>query len=176
LVIDGDLRARAAELRREWQADEELWARVALERFQHARSLLDVLRDAMHRGDVVLLGAGPAPLRGVVAHVGTDWCALDTVSGPVDVHVAGDGAPLVRVVERAVAGGRTRDPGAAASWRARLLEHETAGRRCAVGLAGDLVTVGRLRLGADHLAVVGDEPDCYVPIAASRWVRVVTGA
>lgn len=173
VLFDADLRARAAELRREWRADEELWAQVALERFQHSRTLLDVLRDAMHRGDVVLLGAGTAPLHGVVVHVGADWCALATVSGPVDVHVAAAGAPLVRIAERASGGGRARDPSTATTWRARLFEHETLGHRCAVGLPGGLVVVGRLRLGADHVAVLGDEPECYVPIAASRWVRGV---
>jgi len=171
---DAGLRARAAELRAEWRAEEEEWTRAAFERFEHGRTLTDVLRAAMHRGDEVLLGLGADALRGVLTHVGDDWCALDTPAGACDVPVA-HGAPVVCVVERARRGGVAGDPDAPASWRARLLAHEVAGHDCAVGLAGAHVVTGALRAGADHVVVGhGAYPgaETYVPCTAVLWVRV----
>jgi hypothetical protein len=126
--------ARAAELRAEWRAEEEEWTRAALERFEHGRTLTDVLRAAMHRGDEVLLGLGADALRGVLTHVGDDWCALDTPAGACDVPVA-HGAPVVCVVERARRGGvagdlaRRRRGGPAARARSPATTAGRAARR-----------------------------------------------
>ncbi|MFN8028661.1 MAG: hypothetical protein U0W40_20585 [Acidimicrobiia bacterium] len=46
----------AADVRREWRADEEEWSRAALEHFVTQRTLTDVLRDLMYQGDAVVLG------------------------------------------------------------------------------------------------------------------------
>jgi hypothetical protein len=171
---DAGLRATAAEVRAEWRAEEAEWTRAALERFEHARTLVDVLRAAMHRGDEVLLGPPSEALRGVVVHVGDDWCRLQTAAGACDVPLAPQ-TPVVRVVERARQGGVTGSRSAPATWRARLLEHEAAGRPCAVGVGGGEVVVGSLRVGADHVVVRGQPElgrDAYVPLGAVCWVRV----
>ena len=180
LPLDDDLRARAAELRREWRADEEEWSRAALEHFRHGRTLVDVLRAVMHRGDVVLLGDGagtclgvPA-VRGVVAHVGEDWCRVDVAGGVVELPVTTTG-PVVRVVERSPRGGRGGDPDAPATWRARLLELEVAQASCAVGLTtGELLT-GSLSVGGDHVVVGADAEAIYVPMGALSWLRPSCG-
>jgi hypothetical protein len=168
---DSGLRATGAALRAEWRAEEEEWTRAALESFEHTRTLVDVVRAAMHRGDEVLLGSPAEGLRGVVVHVGDDWCRLHGAAGECDVPLF-PRPPIVRVVERARQGGTAGTPSAPGSWRARLLEHETTVRLCAVAVAGGEVVSGSLRVGADHVVVRGHGFDAYLPLVALRWVRV----
>lgn len=168
LPLDDDLRARAAELRREWRADEEEWSRAALEHFRHGRTLVDVLRTVMHRGDVVLLGA--TTLRGLVTHVGDDWCRLDAVGGVVELPVT-IASPVARVVERSARGGCGGVPGAPATWRARLLELEVAQSPCAVGLSTGELLSGPVSVGGDHVMVGADAEAVYVPMGALAWLR-----
>jgi hypothetical protein len=170
---DAQLRATAAELHREWRADEEEWSRAALEHFRHGRSLVDVLRDVMHRGDVVVLADDPALARGVLVHVGDDWCRLAAVGGAVEVPVSAS-SPVVRVVERARCGGRLRDPDSPARWRGRLLELEIAGVACVVELRSDEASRGRLLVGGDHVVVVDGAEETYVPFDALARLRVPT--
>jgi hypothetical protein len=170
LPLDDDLRARAAELRREWRADEEEWSLAALEHFHHGRSLVDVLRAVMHRGDVVLLGVGVGTCRGLLSHVGEDWCRLAAAGGVVELPVTTT-APVVRVVERSPRGGCGGDPVAPATWRARLLELEVARTGCAVELAtGELLT-GSVSVGRDHVMVGAEAGAFYVPMGAVSWLR-----
>ncbi len=176
LPLDDDLRARAAELRREWRADEEEWSLAALEHFRHGRTLVDVLHAVMHRGDEVLLGDGagacrglPA-VRGVVAHVGEDWCRLEGPGGVVELPVT-TAAPVVRVVERSPRGGRGGDPDAPATWRARLLELEVAQAPCAAGLTTGELVAGAVSVGGDHVVVGADANAVYVPMGALAWLR-----
>lgn len=165
-----DLRARAAEVRRQWQCDEEEWSRAALEHFRHRRTLVDVLRDAMHRGDVVVLGDDPNAPRGVLLHVGDDWCRVDATGGVVELPLHAT-APVVRVTERRRRGGRTRDPGVAAHWRARLLELEIAAEVCALEIVRGETLRGRVLVGGDHLVVTGDAGESYVPLAVPIRLR-----
>lgn len=176
LPDDADLRARAAALHRQWRADEEEWSRAALEHFRHGRTLVDVLRAAMQRGDVVVLGDGPGAPRGVLLHVGDDWCRVDGAGGPVEIPVpagspAGRG-PLVRVAERSPSGGRSVDPGAPASWRARLLELEVAGAACIVDVDGGDPLRGRVLVGGDHVLVLDGGCETYVPMGVLLRLRV----
>lgn len=172
---DAGLRARAAELRAEWRAEEEEWSRAALESFEHSRTLVDVLRTAMHRGDDVVLGSGGDAVRGVLAHVGDDWCMVHAPGGAIDVPVCAT-APLVRVVERSRRGGTSGAPTAARAWRARLFEHEMGRDPCVLAVAGGERLVGRLRVGSDHVIVdetprrTSDHRDVFVPLVAVLWV------
>jgi hypothetical protein len=170
LPRDARLRARAAELHREWRADEEEWSRAALEHFRHGRSLVDVLRDAMHRGDVVVLGDDPGALRGVLVHVGDDWCRFDAVGGMVELPVTAS-SPVVRVVERSRHGGRSGDPDAPTRWRARLLELEVSAAVCVVELRTGEVLRGTVLVGGDHVVVVDDARQTYVPAEALLRLR-----
>jgi len=178
LPIDDDLRARAAELRREWRADEEEWSRAALEHFRHRRTLADVLRAAMHRGDVVELGAtgvrGVATVQGVVVHVGEDWCRLDTAGGVVELPMT-TATPVVRVVERSPRGGSGGAPDAPATWRARLLELEVAQTSCTVELTTGESLTGSVLVGGDHVAVQVGATESYVPAGALLRLRLSTG-
>ena len=168
LPLDDDLRARAAELRRQWRADEEEWSRAALEHFRHGRTLVDVLRAVMHRGDVVELAA--VTVRGVVTHVAEDWCRLDAAGAVVELPVT-IASPVVRVVERFPRGGCGGAPGAPTTWRARLLELEVAQTPCAVRLTtGELLT-GPVSVGGDHVMVGEDAEAFYVPMGALSWLR-----
>jgi GGDEF domain-containing protein len=67
----------AAAARAEWREEEDEWTRAAFERWQHARRLVDALKDVMYRGDAVLVEIGrrlPATVRpaDTVARIGGD--------------------------------------------------------------------------------------------------------
>lgn len=115
-VMDAEVRAE--------QADYE---RMALQAEWRARSLADVARELMVRGDLVEVRTGAALLVGRIVHVGTDLAVLRTARGPVDVVLPR--AHRVRVIERARSGGTPPARGAR-TFRARLTEHQVA----AVGL------------------------------------------
>ncbi|MFN8037535.1 MAG: hypothetical protein U0V73_16570 [Acidimicrobiia bacterium] len=178
-----DLAAAGAAMRAEWREDEELYAAEALAQWQHGRRLADVFTELMHRGDTVAITLAHWTFTGVVVGTGDDLVTLRTGAGRVDVHtalparVAGDRhalvpAPVVvRVVERATAGG-IRQP-ERLTFRARLHELVTDRAPLALGCASTadelrgLVTVGR-----DHVHVRGDDgAETYLPLAWVSWVR-----
>jgi hypothetical protein len=152
-----------------WRADEDEWTRAAVEQWHHGRTLLDVVRDCMHRGDTVAVRVGSASTTGTVCAVGDDLVSVASPDGRADFPV-GTGTPLlVRVVERARSGGSRGQ--ACTTFRARLLELEGSGHEVEVATGvGDAVR-GRLVVGRDHL-VVGDD---VVAFAAVACVRAVTG-
>ncbi|MGH9025660.1 MAG: hypothetical protein ACRDWD_06005 [Acidimicrobiia bacterium] len=179
LATDPELAAEAAAARAEWRAEEEEWTRAEAERWVHRRTLVDLAREYLHRGDEVAVVAAGVTFCGELTRVGTDWLQVQTMSGRVDVALTlnlADGpagaqpAPvLIRRTERARAGGR-RDDGAVATFRARLLEHETNGAVVVVGsrlLPGELR--GVLAVGADHVLVCAEGVETAVPWV--EWVR-----
>jgi hypothetical protein len=119
----------------------------------------------MHRGDTVALRMGDATFTGRIRGVGHDVATIEVGDDRVDVAVH-DGSPLVlRVVERARAGGTRGDP--PSTFRARLLELEATRCDVEVGLASGDVLRGPLVVGADHLIV-----DAHVIArSAVAWVR-----
>ncbi|MDQ1430882.1 MAG: hypothetical protein QOF40_1484 [Actinomycetota bacterium] len=168
-IDDADLAAAAA-LRAEWRADELEWTRAALERWEHDRTLADVLRACMHRGDTVALELPGCTFTGVVAAVAVDLVRLATTEGSVDAQLAPTGAFVLRVVEPARAGGQRGDE-TIASFRARLLQLEGAMTRVGLSARADELT-GRLCVGRDQLGVIDrDGVRRYVPIASVAWVR-----
>lgn len=159
----GDL---GAALRAEWRADEEEWTRAAVERWRHERTLLDVLREHMHRGDTVALRLPHVTLTGMVSAVGEDLFAVASGDARVDVQI-GERTPLVvRVVERARAGGTRGN--AVTTFRARLLELETGGQEVDVATTAGDVLHGRLGVGSDHVIV----DDHVIMQPAIAWIRV----
>ena len=142
----------AAEVRAEWRADEEEWTRAAVERWQHQRTLLDVIRECMLRGDTIALRLGHITFTGLVQAIGDDLVALDARDGRVDVRVDEHTPLVMRVHERARAGG-TRG-GAVTTFRARLLELEMDGLDVEIGAgAAGGVVGGQITVGRDHVIV-----------------------
>jgi hypothetical protein len=168
-----ELRAAGAAVRAEWQADEAEWTRAALDVWEHHRTLADVARDCMHRGDVVACEVGGTTFTGGIVGVGDDFVRVAVGSGPVDVHLAGGGC-VFRVVERARAGG-SRGHGGATTFRARLLELEARGSSVEVGVAATTGALrGVLRVGRDQLSIeTCDGLRTYVAIGSVGWVRPV---
>jgi len=176
-----DIGDAAAVVRAEWRADEEEWTRAALERWQHERSLLELLRECMHRGDTITVCPGSVTFTGRVEAVGDDLFALAAPDGRVDMR-CDDGAPLVvRIAERARTGGTRGHP--VPTFRARLLELEMAEGDVEVGLraSGDTVR-GRLTVGRDQVIVQagdgghGGSGEAVIALAALAWVRPVPGS
>jgi hypothetical protein len=157
----------AAAVRAEWRADEEEWTRAAFERWQHARTLVDVLRECMHRGDTVALRLPHETLTGTVQSVGDDLLALAMPEGRVDVNVGGVVPLVARIVDRARTGGTRGD--AATTFRTRLLELEAREQEVEVRTTSGDTVRGLHRVGHDHL-IVGEH---LVAFAAVIWVRPV---
>jgi hypothetical protein len=164
----------AAAVRAEWRADEDEWSRAALEHWQHQRTLLDVVRECMHRGDTIALRLPHVTFTGRVRAVGDDIVAIDVLGqSRVDVRVDAYTPIVVRVLERARAGGTRGD--AVTTFRARLLELEMDEHDVELGAnGGDEIVCGRLQVGHDH--VIGHERDgtsAVIALAAVAWVRPV---
>jgi hypothetical protein len=165
----GDAGAAA---RAEWRADEEAWTRTAVEQWRHNRTMRDVLRDAMHRGDRLAFVLPAITFVGSATGVGDDVAVLDTIDGPVDINVSDQSLLVVRVLERAHAGG-TRGA-SVTTLRARALELETETCDVRIGCCGaPTVLEGRVQVGRDHLVVSEREGgnDLVVALAAVAWMR-----
>lgn len=157
----------AAMVRAEWRADEEQWSRAALERWEHGRGLVDVLRDAMHRGDSIALTFPVVTWSGRVTAIGDDAVRVDSVDARVDVRLAA-GAPFV-LRTRAGTGGYLRDDGTLGTFTARLRQLD--GTNVCIGTAEGSLE-GRLRVGRDQVRLTdGGGVLAYVPIGSVWWVR-----
>jgi hypothetical protein len=178
-----DLGAAAGSMREAWRAEEEEWSRAAAAQWAHGRSLVDIARELMHRGDTVAVTAGGTTFTGQVTDVGLDVLRLRTAAAPVDVQLAtittGSGerrstrlaAPvLLRLVARARSGGRVSG-GGPETFRARLLEHEADAAEVVIGstLLGEELC-GTLTVGRDQVRVCDrDGGETYLPIAWLAW-------
>ena len=162
--------AAARELRAGWRADEEAWARAAFERWQHDRSLADVARECMHRGDTVRLSFGAVTFTGAIVGVGTDIVCVAAVDGRVDVALGSEAPFVLRVLP--ARGGGGRGDGTVTTFRARLRELD--GSRVDVGLGNGNALTGVLRAGLDHVQTVdADGAQAYAPTGSVCWVRPV---
>ncbi len=167
---DPDLGTSAAELREQWRLEEEEYIRAAEQHWAHRRTLLDVCRELMHRGDAVAVELVDTTFTGTMVAVGEDYFQLRTAAGAVDVRVTGT-ALVVRVVKRATAGGCHGEP-ASRTFRARLLEHEVAGNEVTVGSsAGGERLTGCVFVGRDQVQLRGHGADVYVPLSWIAWMR-----
>jgi hypothetical protein len=163
----------AAAARSEWRADEDAWARAALERWSHRRTLLDVARECMHRGDTVAVGFPHHAFSGRIVAVGDDVFSLDVAESRVDVAATHDARFVLRIAARARSGG-VRGV-AVTTIRARLLELETAGYDVELGCATGETIAGLVGVGRDHVVVrPPDAADTVMPVGALAWIR--TGA
>jgi hypothetical protein len=168
-----DIGDAASVVRAEWRADEEEWTRAGIERWRHERSLLDLLREGMHRGDTISLSLplGTPTFTGCVTAVGDDLVTLTLPDGPVDVRCDAEAPVVVRVTERARSGGTRGDT--VTTFRARLLELEMSERDVEVGVRATADVVrGKLVVGRDHVILHDrDGVDTAIALAAVAWVR-----
>ncbi len=159
----------AASGRAAWREDEEQWTRAARQRWEHERTLRDVVGAIGRRGFVVTLRFPRVSFTGTVTATGDDVLVVRTAAGAVDVALGR--ADLVVQVEQ-----RSRMPGrqpARTRLRSRLLEWERRQNPVVIGTACDdlrgFVTVGR-----DHVVLRSDEhEEAVLPLASIAWVRGV---
>ena len=160
-----DLGAAGAAMREEWRAEQESVTDDAVEQWRHSRTLLDLARDLMHRGDHVAIIAGAHRAVGVIVEVARDRVAVfdDVHDARVDVQIAETIPWSLTVVERARSGGRS---GAQfASFRARLLELEGRAVTIATMLGPDRVT-GTLGVGVDVVMVTTAVGETLIPLSS----------
>ena len=157
----------AAAARAEWRAEEEQWARAALEHWEHRRGLDDVLRDCMHRGDTATFVFASITWSGVVTAVGLDVARVHVADAHVDVHLFANAPFVLRT--RPDGTGRAHRGATLTTFLARLRELD--GTAVCIGTpAGPLE--GQLRVGRDQLRLTSaDRGVAYVPTASAWWVR-----
>jgi hypothetical protein len=161
----------AAAARAMWREDEEEWTRAAVEQWHHGRTLVDVLRDHLHRGDTVAVTVGSTTVTGVLEAVGDDVVSVATHDGHAHARVGADTPVVLRVVSRAPFGGTRGRP--ITTFRARVLEVEADEIEVeVVTIAGD-TTRGELRVARDHVRVLSADGETCVSFGAVAWVRVV---
>lgn len=166
---DGHLDRLAARMDAELRAEQAEYESMALQAQWRARSLADVARELMVRGDEVEVVTAGRTLLGTVHHAGIDFMVVSTPAGPTDVGLAT--MTTFRVVRRARSGGRPPGPGAR-TLRARMTEHATARTPLTI-LVADGGTLGAT-IGAaaeDHLLVQTRRGSVAVPwsAVAAAW-------
>ena len=172
---DPELQSLAADLRSEWHAEYDETAGEARMQWEHGRTIIDRVHDAMARGDRLQITVGRTQFSGTATNLGTDWCTIDAAGGSVDIrllmHMAQMGTPaIIRCVERGRSGG-IRAPQPPMGFRARCYELEMEGRPVRVGsLGSDEVVSGALTVGADHLVISDSNGDTFLPIDWVSWI------
>lgn len=162
---DPSLLAAAARARHEWRVEQEEAARDAYVVWRHTRSLDDVLRESMARGDRVEVRVHGHAWVGVIVDLAPDLVSLREQPGRPRVDIRRSAAvPLVvRVVEPAVTAGRAGG-GEDGDFRGRLRAREDAGDPCRVHLVGEAdPRVARVAPGDGMVVLVdagGRESSC----------------
>jgi hypothetical protein len=164
-----DMGEAAAALRAEWRAEEERWSRAALEQWEHGRTLADVARDSMHRGDTVTFAYPAVVWTGTLRAVGSDVARLDTGDTRVDLRLAPDAPFVLRTRPRRDDGCRGVATVTTFTARLRKLDGTTA---CIGTSRGEIE--GTMRTGRDQVRITdGTDGAAYVPAASIWWVRPV---
>jgi hypothetical protein len=167
-LLESDIMSdEAATTRATWRADEEEWSWAALEHWEHQRTLVDVLRDCMLRGDTARFAFGDVSWSGTVVAVGVDVVRVEVDPFAVDIRVSADAPFVLRT--RPHAGPGRRGDGGVTTFVARVRELD--GTAVSIGTFGGSVE-GTLRVGRDQLRLSADDgPPAYVPTASVWWVR-----
>lgn len=163
--LAGELRRGAG---REWREEaEETEAETHLWR-RRRKTLAEVAREALHRGDRVSVTCGERSATGEVVGAGTDYLSLASEALWIDVRLD---AALIRIEPRPSGG--VEQVSGSTTWTARLKEFEQTGEDLELwvpgarqGLHGRIETVA-----SDHL-VVTDRlgGSVYVPVGLAAMV------
>ncbi len=127
------------------------------------QTMIDVVTEAMHRGDTVTARFADTVMTGRIVAVGTDYFSLETPYEVADLRTA----VVALSISRQPEGGTSAKPGSV-TFKARLAEYEQTGET--VGLAlrdGRKWDASRLHVVADDHVAIGHEgePRTYLPLA-----------
>lgn len=165
--LERELREKVAgEFRRTAEEDEF----VAMKSVLRARDLTQVAYELLSRGDTVRIVTGDTTIRGVITHARGSLATLTTGEG-TEAHVNLAGPIVIEVLERATAGGKSRDHLGPDSFIARLRELELNSAPVEVVLANSShrPTGTISAVGVDHI-LIKDATDQFVPLA---WIAAV---
>jgi len=165
--LDRELRERVGgEFRRTAEEDEFTARKAAL----RSRDLAQVAYELLSRGDTVRVVVGGISIRGVLTHARSNLATLTPIEG-AEVHLNLGGPLAIDVVERATAGGSTRERYGPETFVARLreLELNETPVELLLGFTGDRPSGVIEAVGADHL-MLGGETTHFVPLA---WIGAV---
>lgn len=124
---------------------------------RRARSLPELLTEAMHRGDGVRARTVGLVISGSIAYVGVDYVVVEAIDATADVRLQGS----VFAFEPAAAGGHTT-AGGSRTFRARLAEYEQSGERVVLHTVGGELG-GVIEVAARDHVVVRDDVERVVP-------------
>ncbi len=168
----GPIAAAATTARHEWREEQEALTADAAEQFHHGRTVRSLLMECMRNGDRVAVVSGAHRAVGLIVEIADDLIAVRNLgSGRLDFRLADDLVFQVVVQERAI-GQPGGDELVSGSFRARLLERESADGESTIG---SLLTPepldGKLIVGADHVRVVGrGGGETILPIQSIAYV------
>jgi hypothetical protein len=168
---DGEFEEAEAEFAAAARLEAEDAGRDAALLQMRRRELADVASELMSRGDTVTVAASERAFTGSVIHAVDDLMTLETTDAVVDFNL--DAWPVISVVERARAGGKSPRSGPE-SFAARLMELESAQGAVEVGLVGQArpSLSGHLRVTArDHVVFVDRaQREWFVPLGRIAYV------
>lgn len=160
------LRARRRDMVRADAEEDEALAALAHLR---ARTLDDLAREAVNRGDELSVRAGTRVWQGTAIDAGASWLCVHNGAQTIDIRL--EAITLLTVVRTVRDGGGPLGTGAR-SWRARMAERELTGEVVEVGLVDGQSLGGRLVAAAgDHLLIDARTGRSVAPTAAIAWVR-----
>lgn len=167
---DPDLARTGAYVRAELRAEAEEYEALAAKDLARSRTLRDLALSWCHRGDTVEAVTACGRFVGHVVYAAGDLASMATATEAVDLSLR---APLaLRVVERARSGGQGTGRGAA-SFKARLAEHEASGVPLVLGTRippGDLHGV-LAAVAVDHVVLDDRGTVHHVALAAIDLAR-----
>jgi hypothetical protein len=148
-------RAVAAEAREEWRADEEAAAREAAVAWNHGRTIADLARDCMARGDRISVTTYNHRAVGFVVEVADDLIAIRNVgSARIDFHLT-PLSPFSFTVNEPAIGDAQIPPVSSGGFHGRLLSREASGDDCLVAVVGEAEPLcGRIEVGANFVRVI----------------------
>jgi hypothetical protein len=174
--MEPDFDDLAAAIREEMRLEAEEAEREAAVASRMRRSFEEVVLELMAHGDSVSIASGTWSFVGEIVHVGAGMVSLEVAGARVDLNTS---LPLrLRVIQRPLAGGRSRSSRDVATLRARLLELQMSGERVEAGVAGrDEALAGRvLIVGSDHVGLGEREPEWFLPLHALAFIRTTGDA
>ncbi len=173
--MDEELDRVAAVMDAEVRAEQAAYEAMALQAEWRARSLTDVVRELVVRGDTIDMTTAGQTIAGTVVHAGADYAVVDGPRGYCDVALAV--LTTLRVTQRSRDGGNSPARGAA-TLRARMTEHETAEAPLTILLATGEMLEGRVRAAAsDHLLLEDRRGAVVIPwrALAAAWPAPAQG-
>jgi hypothetical protein len=165
--FDGDLAGVSRALRAEYLDAREMEEEATEHLARKEADLVDVVLEAMQRGQPLRVRIGTSQFAGSVVHVAEDLAVIDDAAGAAQVDIRLSALDELWILDPVPGTGRGRRAEVPASWDDCLEGLEATGR--VVELGGPRLPPARCRVlvaARDHLVLAGGAAQRVVPRAA----------